>query len=167
MCIAALLLTLTVTFWLQAFQETIEIFQQKNESFKNALKEVGEVSVSVATRSFCSVRFSFTAARLGDLALVSLQTAELGKRAPRWIRDNEVTMCMKCKEPFNALMRRRHHCRACGYVSHRHRARQQFVWRHTVLFVHKCSNLNKGIPQVKYRCLRNLKYFSTYYQLKY
>uniref|UniRef100_A0A671T6M8 FYVE, RhoGEF and PH domain-containing protein 4-like n=1 Tax=Sinocyclocheilus anshuiensis TaxID=1608454 RepID=A0A671T6M8_9TELE len=41
---------------------------------------------------------------------------ELGKRAPRWIRDNEVTMCMKCKEPFNPLTRRRHHCRACGYV---------------------------------------------------
>ncbi|XP_034540915.1 FYVE, RhoGEF and PH domain-containing protein 4a isoform X2 [Notolabrus celidotus] len=73
--------------WIKAFQETIEIFQQKNESFKNAQKDVEEVS-----------------------------NAELGKRAPRWIRDNEVTMCMKCKEPFNALTRRRHHCRACGYV---------------------------------------------------
>uniref|UniRef100_A0A667Z299 FYVE, RhoGEF and PH domain containing 4a n=1 Tax=Myripristis murdjan TaxID=586833 RepID=A0A667Z299_9TELE len=73
--------------WIKAFQETIEIFQQKNETFKSASKDVEEVS-----------------------------TAELGKRAPRWIRDNEVTMCMKCKEPFNALTRRRHHCRACGYV---------------------------------------------------
>ncbi|KAF7661505.1 hypothetical protein LDENG_00259730 [Lucifuga dentata] len=73
--------------WLKAFRKTIEVFQQKNETFKNASKEVEEVS-----------------------------TAELGKRAPRWIRDNEVTMCMKCKEPFNALVRRRHHCRACGYV---------------------------------------------------
>ncbi|XP_042351885.1 FYVE, RhoGEF and PH domain-containing protein 4a [Plectropomus leopardus] len=73
--------------WIKAFQKTIEIFQQKNESFKNALKDVEQVS-----------------------------NAELGKRAPRWIRDNEVTMCMKCKEPFNALTRRRHHCRACGYV---------------------------------------------------
>uniref|UniRef100_A0A673LSS4 FYVE, RhoGEF and PH domain-containing protein 4-like n=1 Tax=Sinocyclocheilus rhinocerous TaxID=307959 RepID=A0A673LSS4_9TELE len=45
-----------------------------------------------------------------------LKISELGKRAPRWIRDNEVTMCMRCKEAFNALMRRRHHCRACGYV---------------------------------------------------
>uniref|UniRef100_A0A8C3A9L2 FYVE, RhoGEF and PH domain containing 4a n=1 Tax=Cyclopterus lumpus TaxID=8103 RepID=A0A8C3A9L2_CYCLU len=45
-----------------------------------------------------------------------VSNAELGKRAPRWIRDNEVTMCMKCKESFNALTRRRHHCRACGYV---------------------------------------------------
>ncbi|XP_047452187.1 FYVE, RhoGEF and PH domain-containing protein 4a isoform X2 [Mugil cephalus] len=73
--------------WIKAFRETIEIFQQKNESFKNALKDVEEVS-----------------------------KAELGKRAPRWIRDNEVTMCMKCQESFNALTRRRHHCRACGYV---------------------------------------------------
>ncbi|KAJ8391054.1 hypothetical protein AAFF_G00096750 [Aldrovandia affinis] len=73
--------------WIKAFQETIEIFHQKNETFKSASKEVEEVS-----------------------------TAELGKRAPRWIRDNEVTMCMKCRESFNALTRRRHHCRACGYV---------------------------------------------------
>ncbi|KAG7455992.1 hypothetical protein MATL_G00246990 [Megalops atlanticus] len=73
--------------WIKAFQETIEIFHQKNETFKSASKEVEEVS-----------------------------TAELGKRAPRWIRDNEVTMCMKCREPFNALTRRRHHCRACGQV---------------------------------------------------
>ncbi|XP_038162161.1 FYVE, RhoGEF and PH domain-containing protein 4a isoform X6 [Cyprinodon tularosa] len=72
--------------WIKAFQETIEIFQQKNESFKSALKDV-EVSKE-----------------------------ELGKRAPRWIRDNEVTMCMKCREPFNAITRRRHHCRACGHV---------------------------------------------------
>ncbi|CAL1595417.1 unnamed protein product [Knipowitschia caucasica] len=72
--------------WIKALRETIDIFQQKNETFKNASKDV-EV--------------------LKD---------ELGKRAPRWIRDNDVTMCMKCKENFNALTRRRHHCRACGYV---------------------------------------------------
>ncbi|XP_068168788.1 FYVE, RhoGEF and PH domain-containing protein 4a isoform X3 [Antennarius striatus] len=73
--------------WIKAFQRTIDVFQQRNESFKSALKEEEEVS-----------------------------KAELGKRAPRWIRDNEVTMCMRCKEPFTALTRRRHHCRACGYV---------------------------------------------------
>ncbi|TRY64570.1 hypothetical protein DNTS_033869 [Danionella cerebrum] len=72
--------------WIKAFKETIEIFEQKNKTFKTASKEVVEEEVSVSNR------------------------------APRWIRDNEVTMCMKCKEPFNALTRRRHHCRACGYV---------------------------------------------------
>ncbi|XP_051546718.1 FYVE, RhoGEF and PH domain-containing protein 4-like isoform X3 [Myxocyprinus asiaticus] len=74
--------------WIKAFQETIDIFQQKNETFKSASKDV----------------------------LDEVSKEELGKRAPRWIRDNEVTMCMKCKEHFNALTRRRHHCRACGYV---------------------------------------------------
>ncbi|XP_063052983.1 FYVE, RhoGEF and PH domain-containing protein 4a isoform X2 [Engraulis encrasicolus] len=73
--------------WIKAFHETIAIFDQKYETFKSASKDIETVS-----------------------------NAELGKRAPRWIRDNEVTMCMKCRELFNALTRRRHHCRACGNV---------------------------------------------------
>lgn len=101
----------------QAFQETIEVFQQKNESFKNALKEVEEVSVGVPFEMAFSLTAGGTLCSHADLLCVCLQKAELGKRAPRWIRDNEVTMCMKCKESFNALTRRRHHCRACGYVS--------------------------------------------------
>uniref|UniRef100_A0A8C6XXU6 FYVE, RhoGEF and PH domain containing 1 n=1 Tax=Naja naja TaxID=35670 RepID=A0A8C6XXU6_NAJNA len=40
----------------------------------------------------------------------------LGRRAPTPIREKEVTLCMQCKEPFNALTKRRHHCRACGHV---------------------------------------------------
>ncbi|XP_032503545.1 FYVE, RhoGEF and PH domain-containing protein 2 isoform X12 [Phocoena sinus] len=51
-----------------------------------------------------------------DVASMKLQSEELGLRAPQWVRDKMVTMCMRCQEPFNALMRRRHHCRACGYV---------------------------------------------------
>ncbi|KAJ6650322.1 hypothetical protein lerEdw1_013395 [Lerista edwardsae] len=78
--------------WIKALQSTIDAFQQRNETFRNAIaKEYDDMPIEVSN-------------------------AELGKRAPRWIRDNEVTMCMKCKEPFNALTRRRHHCRACGHV---------------------------------------------------
>uniref|UniRef100_A0A3P8WR78 FYVE, RhoGEF and PH domain containing 1 n=1 Tax=Cynoglossus semilaevis TaxID=244447 RepID=A0A3P8WR78_CYNSE len=40
----------------------------------------------------------------------------LGKRAPTPIRENEVTLCMKCQEPFNSITKRRHHCKACGHV---------------------------------------------------
>ncbi|RXM95601.1 FYVE, RhoGEF and PH domain-containing protein 2, partial [Acipenser ruthenus] len=47
---------------------------------------------------------------------VQVARQELGKRAPQLIRDKLVSMCMRCKEPFNAFIRRRHHCRACGYV---------------------------------------------------
>uniref|UniRef100_A0A2K6TT23 FYVE, RhoGEF and PH domain containing 4 n=1 Tax=Saimiri boliviensis boliviensis TaxID=39432 RepID=A0A2K6TT23_SAIBB len=77
--------------WIKALQETIDAFHQRHETFRNAIAKDNDIHSEVST-------------------------AELGKRAPRWIRDNEVTMCMKCKESFNALTRRRHHCRACGYV---------------------------------------------------
>ncbi|XP_073079436.1 FYVE, RhoGEF and PH domain-containing protein 4 isoform X2 [Manis javanica] len=77
--------------WIKALQETIDAFHQRHETFRNAIAKDNDIHSEVST-------------------------AELGKRAPRWIRDNEVTMCMKCRESFNALTRRRHHCRACGYV---------------------------------------------------
>ncbi|XP_073423746.1 FYVE, RhoGEF and PH domain-containing protein 4 isoform X2 [Dendrobates tinctorius] len=78
--------------WIKALNETIAEFQQRNETFIIAnAKKMEEASLEVPS-------------------------AELGLRAPKWIRDNEVTMCMKCKEQFNALTRRRHHCRACGCV---------------------------------------------------
>ncbi|XP_036977459.1 FYVE, RhoGEF and PH domain-containing protein 4-like isoform X3 [Acanthopagrus latus] len=74
--------------WLKVIQGAIDVFQKKHETFKLASKELEAEE----------------------------PTEELGRRAPRWIRDNEVTLCMKCQEPFNALTRRRHHCRACGCV---------------------------------------------------
>uniref|UniRef100_A0AAX7VSE6 FYVE, RhoGEF and PH domain containing 1 n=1 Tax=Astatotilapia calliptera TaxID=8154 RepID=A0AAX7VSE6_ASTCA len=46
----------------------------------------------------------------------SQSCAELGKRAPTPIREKEVTLCMKCQEPFNSITKRRHHCKACGHV---------------------------------------------------
>ncbi|XP_075066422.1 FYVE, RhoGEF and PH domain-containing protein 4 isoform X2 [Mixophyes fleayi] len=78
--------------WIKALNNAIAEFQQRNETFLIAnAKKMEEAPPEVLS-------------------------ADLGLRAPRWIRDNEVTMCMKCKEQFNALTRRRHHCRACGFV---------------------------------------------------
>ncbi|XP_029969873.1 FYVE, RhoGEF and PH domain-containing protein 4-like [Salarias fasciatus] len=74
--------------WIKVIQEAIDEFQKKNETFRSASKELS----------------------------VETQSGELGRRAPRWIRDHEVNLCMACTEPFNALTRRRHHCRACGSV---------------------------------------------------
>ncbi|TDG96821.1 hypothetical protein EPR50_G00232890 [Perca flavescens] len=74
--------------WIKVIQEAIDIFQKNNETFKLASRELN----------------------------IQEPTEELGRRAPRWIRDNEVTVCMKCQDAFNALTRRRHHCRACGCV---------------------------------------------------
>ncbi|KAM4834758.1 FYVE, RhoGEF and PH domain-containing protein 2 isoform 2-T2 [Thomomys bottae] len=80
-------------FWIEACQSAIEEIERRNETFK-AVAQGPE----------------------GDIQEQELQSEELGLRAPQWIRDKMVTMCMRCQEPFNALTRRRHHCRACGYV---------------------------------------------------
>ncbi|KAK9517738.1 hypothetical protein VZT92_023083 [Zoarces viviparus] len=74
--------------WIKVIQEAIDVFLKNRQTFKLAFKEL----------------------------TVEESTEELGRRAPRWIRNNEVTVCMKCQEPFNLLTRRRHHCRACGCV---------------------------------------------------
>uniref|UniRef100_A0A673AAJ9 FYVE, RhoGEF and PH domain containing 1 n=1 Tax=Sphaeramia orbicularis TaxID=375764 RepID=A0A673AAJ9_9TELE len=50
------------------------------------------------------------------LTLNCQSCVELGKRAPTPIREKEVTLCMKCQEPFNSITKRRHHCKACGHV---------------------------------------------------
>ncbi|GAB1598868.1 FYVE, RhoGEF and PH domain-containing protein 2-like isoform X4 [Argonauta hians] len=40
---------------------------------------------------------------------------DVGKRAPRWVKDDAANTCMLCSNQFTTF-RRRHHCRACGYV---------------------------------------------------
>ncbi|XP_062996954.1 FYVE, RhoGEF and PH domain-containing protein 2 [Elgaria multicarinata webbii] len=80
--------------WIKAFQSAIDKKEKRSETFKAALQ-----GPEAETQDFSQC-----------------QSEELGKRAPQWIRDKLVSMCMRCKEPFNAITRRRHHCRACGYV---------------------------------------------------
>ncbi|KAI4560607.1 hypothetical protein MJG53_017236 [Ovis ammon polii x Ovis aries] len=78
---------------MKACQDAIDQIEKRNETFKAAVQSPE-----------------------GDPQEQELQSEELGLRAPQWVRDKMVTMCMRCQEPFNALTRRRHHCRACGYV---------------------------------------------------
>lgn len=40
----------------------------------------------------------------------------LGKEAPLWIPDSEAMSCLHCDMRFT-MLKRRHHCRACGLVS--------------------------------------------------
>lgn len=48
-------------------------------------------------------------------SLFSEEEQMLGKMKPFWIPDNETQMCMHCDVRFTVL-KRRHHCRACGKV---------------------------------------------------
>ncbi|XP_057685704.1 FYVE, RhoGEF and PH domain-containing protein 1 isoform X2 [Corythoichthys intestinalis] len=81
--------------WIQAIQATIQRHEHTMETFRHLT---------------CSLRDD------ESTPPHSPSCAELGKRAPTPIREKEVTLCMKCQEAFNALTRRRHHCKACGHV---------------------------------------------------
>ncbi|XP_037628585.1 FYVE, RhoGEF and PH domain-containing protein 1 isoform X2 [Sebastes umbrosus] len=81
--------------WIQAIQATIQRHEQTMESFRHLN---------------CSLRDD------ESTPPHSPSCVELGKRAPTPIREKEVTLCMKCQEPFNSITKRRHHCKACGHV---------------------------------------------------
>ncbi|KAK2850940.1 hypothetical protein Q5P01_007216 [Channa striata] len=81
--------------WIQAIQATIQRHEQTVESFRHLN---------------CSLRDD------ESTPPHSPSCVELGKRAPTPIREKEVTLCMKCQEPFNSITKRRHHCKACGHV---------------------------------------------------
>uniref|UniRef100_A0A3Q2YXV2 FYVE, RhoGEF and PH domain containing 1 n=1 Tax=Hippocampus comes TaxID=109280 RepID=A0A3Q2YXV2_HIPCM len=77
--------------WIQAIQATIQRHEHTMETFRHLT---------------CSLRDDES----------TPPHSPLGKRAPTPIREKEVTLCMKCQEAFNALTKRRHHCKACGHV---------------------------------------------------
>uniref|UniRef100_UPI00358E03FA FYVE, RhoGEF and PH domain-containing protein 2-like n=1 Tax=Myxine glutinosa TaxID=7769 RepID=UPI00358E03FA len=83
--------------WMEALQDVITKYEINMKSFKDHCKEEEEEEEEEKEEN---VEHLF----------------ELGKRAPQWIHDMDTTMCMKCKELFNTITRRRHHCRACGHV---------------------------------------------------
>uniref|UniRef100_A0AAV2LXY9 Uncharacterized protein n=1 Tax=Knipowitschia caucasica TaxID=637954 RepID=A0AAV2LXY9_KNICA len=80
--------------WIQAIQATILRYEQTMENYRLTCPLRDEESTPPHSPS----------------------CVELGKRAPTPIREKEVTLCMKCQEPFNSITKRRHHCKACGHV---------------------------------------------------
>ncbi|XP_063064820.1 FYVE, RhoGEF and PH domain-containing protein 1 isoform X2 [Engraulis encrasicolus] len=81
--------------WIQAIQATIQRHEQTLETFRMLNCSFREEDYTPPNSPNCT---------------------ELGKRAPTPIREKEVTLCMKCQEPFNSITKRRHHCKACGHV---------------------------------------------------
>jgi len=123
------------TFCICGLQRTME-FQASNDEDKNtwvdaisgAMNEQMERkstfkqrSGSINSDSTPSLPVQSPTSTLERQNIISLTDdlvaeTDLGIRAPRWIKDNEVSMCMGCSKQFNAIRRRRHHCRACGRV---------------------------------------------------
>ncbi|XP_045062730.1 FYVE, RhoGEF and PH domain-containing protein 1 [Coregonus clupeaformis] len=81
--------------WIQAIQATIQRHEQTLATFHHLNCSLRDEDYTPPNSPNCS---------------------ELGKRAPTPIREKEVTLCMKCQEPFNSITKRRHHCKACGQV---------------------------------------------------
>ncbi|XP_041858807.1 FYVE, RhoGEF and PH domain-containing protein 1 isoform X2 [Melanotaenia boesemani] len=81
--------------WIQAIQATIQRHEQTLESLRHLNCSLRDDESTPSHYPSC---------------------VELGKRAPTPIREKEVTLCMKCQEPFNSITKRRHHCKACGHV---------------------------------------------------
>ncbi|KAJ7332929.1 hypothetical protein JRQ81_015109 [Phrynocephalus forsythii] len=96
-------------------QRTIEL-QTRSQEEMNAWIEAIQSAIDKKEKSRESFKTAIHGSEAGIQDSNQCQSEELGKRAPQWVRDKLVTMCMRCKEPFNAITRRRHHCRACGYV---------------------------------------------------
>ncbi|XP_064778087.1 FYVE, RhoGEF and PH domain-containing protein 1-like [Oncorhynchus masou masou] len=81
--------------WIQAIQATIQRHEQTLATFHHLNCSLRDEDYTPPNSPNCN---------------------ELGKRAPTPIREKEVTLCMKCQEPFNSITKRRHHCKACGHV---------------------------------------------------
>lgn len=56
---------------------------------------------------------------LGEVIVstINMEKQWLGKEAPLWVPDSDAMSCLHCDMKFTVL-KRRHHCRACGLVSH-------------------------------------------------
>ncbi|XP_042637624.1 FYVE, RhoGEF and PH domain-containing protein 6 [Orycteropus afer afer] len=74
-------------------------------------------AISRSIEEYAKKRITFCPSRSLDEADVENkeEVSPLGSKAPIWIPDTRVTMCMICTSEFT-LTWRRHHCRACGKI---------------------------------------------------
>uniref|UniRef100_A0A3B3UDM2 FYVE, RhoGEF and PH domain containing 1 n=1 Tax=Poecilia latipinna TaxID=48699 RepID=A0A3B3UDM2_9TELE len=93
------------TFLVSGKQRSLELQARTEEEKKDWIQ-----------RPWCSAVVLRDVQTLTTRFALPQSCVELGKRAPTPIREKEVTLCMKCQEPFNSITKRRHHCKACGHV---------------------------------------------------
>ncbi|XP_041429116.1 FYVE, RhoGEF and PH domain-containing protein 1 isoform X1 [Xenopus laevis] len=106
---------LTRTFRVSGKQRSLELQARTEEEKKDWIQAI-EVTINRHEQAMESCKLLCTSIREDDETPPNSPNTDLGKRAPTPIREKEVTMCMKCQEPFNSITKRRHHCKACGHV---------------------------------------------------
>lgn len=74
------------------------------------------------------------ASDVSDNSLIEYNTV-LGKQPPFWVPDSDAPSCMLCDVKFTVL-KRRHHCRACGKVGKiERRKNRDFYFLYVSFFV--------------------------------
>lgn len=86
----------------------------------------------------------------GRLTSSSTDDSSLGRVAPVWVPDDEMDSCMSCELKFT-LVRRRHHCRACGRllcaVCCCQRARLEFMDMREARVCSRCLSVLERVQQ--------------------
>ncbi|KAK9874288.1 hypothetical protein WA026_002640 [Henosepilachna vigintioctopunctata] len=103
------------------FSRSNNVYEQKDTNEKNLeksstsiIKPTSDESEVFADSSQSLAETSSDQSRI-DESSGSIGIDWLGKQAPLWIPDNEATNCLHCEMKFTVI-KRRHHCRACGLV---------------------------------------------------
>ncbi|XP_067684488.1 FYVE, RhoGEF and PH domain-containing protein 2-like isoform X1 [Haliotis asinina] len=107
-------LSIAHTFCVMSRQKTIELLDHESVGDGPSWYDTIEKVVD-DFRLKKKLRVSKPDDTLESFQETMLPDSILGRRAPRWIPDDAATMCMRCQAGFSAF-RRRHHCRACGWV---------------------------------------------------
>uniref|UniRef100_A0A8C4N6P0 FYVE, RhoGEF and PH domain-containing protein 6 n=1 Tax=Eptatretus burgeri TaxID=7764 RepID=A0A8C4N6P0_EPTBU len=102
----------------EAYQNELNIVSVQRSFILSASsaaeREEWLTAISHTIEEYTRKRITFTPREFTEEGMDRLET-ELGNKAPIWIPDSRVSMCMICTCDFT-LTWRRHHCRACGKI---------------------------------------------------
>ncbi|XP_039707372.1 FYVE, RhoGEF and PH domain-containing protein 1 isoform X2 [Pteropus medius] len=108
-------LNLPRTFLVSGKQRSLELQARTEEEKKDWVQAINSTLLK-HEQTLETFKLLNSANREDEDTPPNSPNVDLGKRAPTPIREKEVTMCMRCQEPFNSITKRRHHCKACGHV---------------------------------------------------